>query len=1020
MARLGQYKGTDQLGQVRVPQAQVSSAVGDAMQRAGGQIANAGFALAEHYQKKQDELDTFKTNLAVRDFSSRQNQANLDALQNMKPGAEGFHDARMKAFNEEAEKLRASIPESKQQDFDLKVSGLREKFSFGAAKSELTERNRFFKDETDKTLEGLAVGIKQNPATHKDALSYGEEFINSSGMSAIDKEATRDAWKRMANLAYFDTLPSDQKQSILSRMGFGGADIQEGNLGGYLDALMMSESGGNANAKNPGKGQTATGHFQFIEGTWKGLMQRYPELGLTANGRTDPVQSRKAAIAFTQDNIKTLKAAGVPITRGNLYIAHMVPGLAAKVIKSPDSAKMTEVFSSEIIKANAGMKHRASGTKLANMTVGQFKQEMARRVGGNTVMGAVEQQSGLARISYANKGAIRNKPITPTLTGHLQTAVSAVYGPGYRVEVYSGGQDDERRTGSHRHDAGKAADVYIYGPDGKKVTGDRLAPLGQYWAAKKIGGVGLEMNGGGVHLDEHATPPHGGGMHWNYANQGGTYTPAMQKAMEAGLRGELPQLAGPDGNHSTQSLTPEERELVSSFSYDDVSKLQKQLAKDMATADKQRSAAMAQQADEVGLQIVTDPSSITEQDILDNEMLTVSSQTSLIKSLRTEMKKQGEKIDAATWFNGDERANPLDSDERKRADLVFEGMMEGNGQITEQIAGEAIVKEKGIVPKSYANHIRNALNSTNAADLANGAQLAYRVQQSDMQALRGVENSGDLMDAATKYGYFRNEVGLSHDQVGQKLLSLADPEARALREALLKSPTVKDKLKDVDRSFVESQMSKGSGNIFDYSLGINDAAGDAMTARYRAMYQEAIVEANGDFDLAAELTTKRFQRSYGPSQFIPQGDDVIVPYPPEKAYQPTPDGKHDYIADQLKEALTEEVGEYEKAFLLPLGTETEKAAKAGFKVPYLVQYVKDGKEVILPYPFYADYQAGLEAFKRDPERSASAYVEQVKRPNFEVPSDQPEGAEMLGAEFGRNLQSRDEEMRKATKAYRGE
>lgn len=153
-----------------------------------------------------------------------------------------------------------------------------------------------------------------------------------------------------------------------------------------------------------------------------------------------------------------------------------------------------------------------------------------------------------AILAYTNSGATRNKPITPKLASRIQEAVRNVYGPGYKVQVYSGGQDAKgkgsRRTGSVRHDLGRAADAYIVDPKGNRVTGDGLAPLGQYWAAKKYGGVGLEMRGGGIHLDEWETPPPGGGMAWNYAKQRGQYTPAQREAVQAGLAGRLPQTRG--------------------------------------------------------------------------------------------------------------------------------------------------------------------------------------------------------------------------------------------------------------------------------------------------------------------------------------------------------------------------------------------------------------------------------------------------------------------------------------------
>lgn len=142
-------------------------------------------------------------------------------------------------------------------------------------------------------------------------------------------------------------------------------------------------------------------------------------------------------------------------------------------------------------------------------------------------------------VQYANQGATRSQPLTPTLETSVAAAVAAVYGPGATARVYSGGQPGKgggARVGSTRHDHGHAADVHIYDAQGRQITGDGLAPLAQYWLATRQGGAGLEMRGGGIHLDEHR----GRAPTWNYAAEGGRYTAAQRAAVEAGLRGEYP------------------------------------------------------------------------------------------------------------------------------------------------------------------------------------------------------------------------------------------------------------------------------------------------------------------------------------------------------------------------------------------------------------------------------------------------------------------------------------------------
>jgi uncharacterized protein YcbK (DUF882 family) len=113
--------------------------------------------------------------------------------------------------------------------------------------------------------------------------------------------------------------------------------------------------------------------------------------------------------------------------------------------------------------------------------------------------------------------------LTNTLESKIASAVTDVFGEGYTVQVFSGGQPKKgsggKRTGSIRHDEGKAADVYIVDPDGKRVTDPEvLDNLKNYWRQNKLGSIGTYMNGGGIHLDEWTEDQllAGMGTSWSY------------------------------------------------------------------------------------------------------------------------------------------------------------------------------------------------------------------------------------------------------------------------------------------------------------------------------------------------------------------------------------------------------------------------------------------------------------------------------------------------------------------------
>lgn len=151
------------------------------------------------------------------------------------------------------------------------------------------------------------------------------------------------------------------------------AAAQDPLLTAFFANTRRSESGGNDSAKNPNS--SATGRYQFLEGTWADLANRHPELGLTPDGRTDPAQQEAAMKVFTQENAGHLGNAGVPVNPGSLYAAHFLgAGGASKVLAGDPNSPVSAYVDPAVIQANP---------QLANMTVGQFAQWANEKGGGS-------------------------------------------------------------------------------------------------------------------------------------------------------------------------------------------------------------------------------------------------------------------------------------------------------------------------------------------------------------------------------------------------------------------------------------------------------------------------------------------------------------------------------------------------------------------------------------------------------------------------------------------------------------
>lgn len=159
-------------------------------------------------------------------------------------------------------------------------------------------------------------------------------------------------------------LPTDGSytpQDVVRITGTNGKGVADSNypdLMGYMRKTMGAESGGSTTAKNPRS--SATGLFQFTSSTWKRMMNNYPQLGLTENGRKDPEQQKKAMVALTRENENALRSNGLPITDGTRYLAHFAGATGAgRLLKADPSASVESVLGPDVIKANPFLKGKS-------------------------------------------------------------------------------------------------------------------------------------------------------------------------------------------------------------------------------------------------------------------------------------------------------------------------------------------------------------------------------------------------------------------------------------------------------------------------------------------------------------------------------------------------------------------------------------------------------------------------------------------------------------------------------------
>lgn len=126
-----------------------------------------------------------------------------------------------------------------------------------------------------------------------------------------------------------------------------------------LAAIAKVESALNPRAK--ARTSSASGLFQFIDGTWRGMVRKYgKQYGISMGDRFNPEANAIMGALFTRDNINTLKRSlGRQPDIREVYLAHFSGvGKAIKVIKALENnpnAHVSTVYSQAEIRANRGI-----------------------------------------------------------------------------------------------------------------------------------------------------------------------------------------------------------------------------------------------------------------------------------------------------------------------------------------------------------------------------------------------------------------------------------------------------------------------------------------------------------------------------------------------------------------------------------------------------------------------------------------------------------------------------------------
>jgi hypothetical protein len=200
------------------------------------------------------------------------------------------------------------------------------------------------------------------------------------------------------------------KQIIVNAANIVGVDP------GIMLAMGQQESSFNPNAvpydKKTGKLlSSAKGLFQFIDKTWKHMVDKYskeyPEL---SRGPFDPMANALAGALYVKENSKILKNKKIPITGTSIYATHFLgPGGASKLFSAPKQSLAVNVLP-DAAKSNPHIFMKGNGT---SKTIGEVIDTLYFKVGQKAETFAAEVRNKPQMYAYTPGVAVSSMP-TPT------------------------------------------------------------------------------------------------------------------------------------------------------------------------------------------------------------------------------------------------------------------------------------------------------------------------------------------------------------------------------------------------------------------------------------------------------------------------------------------------------------------------------------------------------------------------------------------------------------------------------
>lgn len=336
-----------------------TSAIGRGVAQLGQGMQSMASDFAASARQKTAEVDErtkFETHSRFLQFEDARKKAFADSVVQAPVGANGFEASTGESYLEAAKEFMKSVPDALKPEYDQRLFGLESTITSKAKDFAFAEKDRVAKVKVADGQNVILGRLNESPDDWKAADAEAEALVRSSGRSAIDQDIALRDWRKRRAEALWTIDERQNGPEARSRLGVASSGDA---IDVVVNKIIGVESGGNPSARNPNS--TAAGLGQFIDSTWLATVRQHrPDIAAGKSAaeiialKTNGPLAKEMTAALTRDNAEYLTNRGVPITPGNLYLAHFLGSAGAvQVLKADPNAPIGSIVGQDVVRANS-------------------------------------------------------------------------------------------------------------------------------------------------------------------------------------------------------------------------------------------------------------------------------------------------------------------------------------------------------------------------------------------------------------------------------------------------------------------------------------------------------------------------------------------------------------------------------------------------------------------------------------------------------------------------------------------